>query len=121
MTAYKYYGTTDSLLILYIGTLYYTSGRMATQEQWIRHFRDMADGKIKPNANGRWIVKDYNLSSSEEPKAPVTLVSNVQQPVNQAKATQKRKRKETQEATKKKTYTKPWATHNMSNVKRIFT
>ena len=77
---------------------------MVTQEQWIRHFRDMAEGRIQPTANGTWIVKDYDTVSSEEPAdaAPVQIVSQTQQAVDQAKTTRKRKRKEA-----KRTYAKP--------------
>ena len=77
---------------------------MGSAEQWIRHFKEMAQGKIRPTASGRWILKDYDTSSpSGEPASPVQIVSQTQQAVEQAKTTRKRKRKED----KKRTYAKP--------------
>ena len=68
----------------------------------------MALGKVQPDAKGIWKVSEVPASSIEpkpsaspqKPAAALTIVSNTQQSVDQAKASQKRKRKESKSTLK---------------------
>ena len=53
---------------------------------WKRHFAEMQQGKIHPDNNGLWRVKDYrDTNSSSSDAVSLKIVSPTQQAVEQAK------------------------------------
>ena len=64
-------------------------------EKWIQHFKDISEGRVKPDHKGRYIVgsgsrsRDPPTKQIEQPK--VTLVTPVAQPLEMTKSQLKRK------------------------------
>ena len=60
-------------------------------EQWRRHFQRMAEGKIRPNHKGHYIVDDMQVGSgAREPT--IRFVTPVAQDIELAKSKLKRER-----------------------------
>ena len=54
---------------------------------WKQHFKDMQEGKIKPDRSGTWRVKDYGALQRKELESPaIKVVSPTQQAVDQARS-----------------------------------
>ena len=59
--------------------------------KWERHFKDMSEGKVRPDHKGRYIVGNGSRSSTEESTRPVVrLVTPVAQAIEMAKSELKR-------------------------------
>ena len=82
-----------------------------TTQQWIKHFRAMAQGKIKPNKNGIWILREDSPERKPDP-APVQIVSQTQQAVEQAK-----RKRQTSQAPRKRQKTTPAVPAKKASIK----
>ena len=105
----KYFGNLNLVVIHHMDTGAFTQPfKMADSAEWLQHFKDMADGKIQPDARGIWIVREVTTTTPPhlqlhpaKPEAKFTIVSNTQQHVEQAKASQKRKKRQSTPSVKK--------------------
>ena len=55
-------------------------------EKWKRHFRRMADGKLLPNRDGKFVVDDGNQSGGSSLDPSIKFVTSVAQDVELAKS-----------------------------------
>ena len=55
-----------------------------SSKNWVKHFQQMKEGKIHPDANGLWrLIKSMDISPK---RAKVNVVSSTQQAVNRARS-----------------------------------
>ena len=74
--------------------MYFTTFDDRKVEMWTRHFQRMAEGKLKPNHKGQYVVDKIQMGgSSNEPT--IHVVTPVAQVVEQAKSEVARKRQPT--------------------------